>query len=259
MRSDKPQAALSDAGVPNVTQNATNYREEVSGTRPRKMSSTELQLEPPYPESKDHQPFYQQVQSMAFSFHSCRVRTIRAAFFQSPLPQRRTYSSRSRDLKRFPRVQYPQQFSPTPTRIRPEHYSGFDNYEQPKHWKEPLGRWSAYTGIGMIGVLGAFWFWNQEKVPITGRKRFNFISHEYMEEKEHMNFPNVLLLYLTLAITQDDPSVLLPADHPMNVVVQKGFYRLLEAQGQDPSGWKISVVRAPGNSHPLLPVTKPKD
>jgi hypothetical protein len=74
-------------------------------------------------------------------------------------------------------------------------------------------------GIGMIGLLGAFWLWNQEKVPITGRKRFNFISHEYLENNEHKSFPMVLLFHHTMAITQHDPSVLLPTDHPMNLVV----------------------------------------
>jgi T-complex protein 1 subunit theta len=103
----------------------------------------------------------------------------------------------------------------------------------------------------MIGLLGAFWLWNQEKVPITGRKRFNFISHEYLENNEHKNFLKSLLLHYTMAITQHKPSVLLPADHPMNVVVQKVFYRLLKAQGQDSSGWKICVVRARGNSYPF--------
>jgi metalloendopeptidase OMA1, mitochondrial len=103
----------------------------------------------------------------------------------------------------------------------------------------------------MISLLGAFWFWNQETVPITGRKRFNFIGHEYLEENEYQFFPQVFLHHLTMKILQDDRRALLPADHPMDVVVQKVFYQLLEAQGQDPSGWKISVIRAPGRSCPF--------
>jgi hypothetical protein len=54
-----------------------------------------------------------------------------------------------------------------------------------------------------------------------------------------------------MTILQDDPRALLPADHPMNVVVLKVFYRLLEAQRQDPSEWKISVIKAPGRSCPF--------
>jgi len=195
---------------------------------------------------------------MALSLHSCRVRTLRAAIFQSRLPQRHAYNKHSRDFKNDPRVQHPQQFSPTPTHIRPEHSSGFLHDVSvflhsvlPKDRRERLGRWSAYTGIGMIGVLGSPWLWNQEEVPITGRKRFNFISHEHLEENEHKFFPKVVLLHFTMTIAQDKPSVLLPADHPVNVVVQKVFYRLLEAQGQDSSGWKIGVVRAPSKSYPI--------
>jgi hypothetical protein len=188
---------------------------------------------------------------MALSFHYCRVRTIRAAIFQSRLPRRHAYNNYSRDFNTLSRVQYPRQFSRTPTHIKPQHSSGFLYSVLPKDRRERLGRWSAYTGIGMIGLLGAFWLWNQEKVPITGRKRFNFISHEYLENNEHKNFLMALLLHHTMAITRHNPSVLLPADHPMNVVVQRVFYRLLKAQGQDSSGWKICVVRARGNSYPF--------
>jgi hypothetical protein len=255
MRSDESQVALSDPVLQMLHRTPPTTRKNFRGREPEKLSSTEFQLKPfLHPESKGHQPFYQQVQSMAFSFHYCRVRAIRATIFRSRLPHRHAYSNRSRDLKRSPRVQYPQQFSPTPTRIRPEHPSGFHNSEQPKHWNERFGRWSAYTGIGMVGLIGGFWFWNQETVPITGRRRFNFISHEYLEENEHKFSPYVFLFHLTMAIIQDKPTLLLPADHPMNVVVQKVFYRLLEAQGQDPSDWKISVVRAPGRTCPINPV-----
>jgi hypothetical protein len=56
-----------------------------------------------------------------------------------------------------------------------------------------------------------------------------------------------------MMISQDDSRVWLPEDHPISVVVQKVFYRLLEAQGLNPSGWKISVVRVAGMSYPFGP------
>jgi hypothetical protein len=250
----------SDAAFQKVHRTPPTRKKEVSATRPEKINRTSIETFP-HPESRNYHPFYHRVQSMALSLHSCRVRTLRAAIFQSRLPQRHAYNKHSRDFKNDPRVQYPQQFSPTPTHIRPEHSSGFLHDVSvflhsvlPKDRRERLGRWSAYTEIGMIGVLGSFWLWNQEEVPITGRKRFNFISHEHLEENEHKFFPKVVLLHFTMTIDQDKPSVLLPADHPVNVVVQKVFYRLLEAQGQGSSGWKIGVVRAP--SHIQLPPIK---
>jgi hypothetical protein len=185
MRSDEPQAALSDP----VFQNATNYRKNFLGRDPENISSTEFQLKSfSHPESKGHRPFHQEVQSMAFSFHSCRMRTFSATIFRSRLSQRHAYSNRSRDLKKSPRVKYPQQFSPAPAHIRRKNPSGFQNFLHsvlPKDRREHLGRRSAYTGLYMIDLLGAFWLSKQEEVLITGRKRFNFIRNENMEEIEH--------------------------------------------------------------------------
>ena len=89
-------------------------------------------------------------------------------------------------------------------------------------------------GIGAIGVAGgSFYYMNLERVPISGRLRFNCISPAYEEQLSQRTLQAVL---------QEFRGKVLPPSHPYSKLVNRVIARLIPAAGLEGSGWEIRVI-----------------
>ena len=71
------------------------------------------------------------------------------------------------------------------------------NYQRFQQGAGLLGRWVAsrtfyYQVAGIAGVIGGFYVYNLEKVPVSGRRRFNVISVEEEAELSKQMYAEVM-------------------------------------------------------------------
>jgi metalloendopeptidase OMA1, mitochondrial len=102
--------------------------------------------------------------------------------------------------------------------------------------------WDKYK-IAIVTVVGGsalVWVYNQEAVPVTGRRRFNMISLS-MEKRFSERFKSQILAQL------DEP--ILPSDHPytklvVNVVERllPSVYHLAGAGAGSGDAWRVHVI-----------------
>lgn len=82
------------------------------------------------------------------------------------------------------------------------------------------------------GGVGAF-IYNLERVPVTGRLRFNCIP-EWWELKEAQAAYE--------AVLQQYGRQILPSNHPDSIVVNRVMRRLIPASGLGSEGWEVRVI-----------------
>jgi len=80
---------------------------------------------------------------------------------------------------------------------------------------------------------GVFYYANLERVPGTGRVRFNVISEEYVKKSADGQD--------RLIIQQFGPKVL-PPNHPHSQMVDRVIKRLILAAGLSSEGWTVRVI-----------------
>ena len=91
--------------------------------------------------------------------------------------------------------------------------------------------------LGAVGVAGgAFYFSNLEYVPVTGRRRFNFISPEQEAALAGDQFKLVM---------QEFGNKVLPPNHPYSRLVNAVVERLLPASGLQDQDWEVRVIDDP--------------
>ena len=92
-------------------------------------------------------------------------------------------------------------------------------------------------GVGAVGLGGgAFYILNLEKVPVTGRRRFNYYSparEEAMGESQYQ------------MIMQEYGRDVLPPSHPHSKLVNKVLGRLIMAAGLEGQNWDVKVINDP--------------
>ena len=101
--------------------------------------------------------------------------------------------------------------------------------------------WNNYrkTSVGTIGGLGFFYVYNLEKVPMTGRRRFNCVPASLEEWLGEGNYR---------ALLSDYRGRMLPQDHPNVVVVKRVLDRLLPAVEKvmgKKTDWRVHVINDP--------------
>ena len=98
---------------------------------------------------------------------------------------------------------------------------------------EPAFRYA--LGITGVGV-GIFYVSNLEEVPVSGRRRFNFISPKFEEWISAGSFEQV---------TKEYRGSILPPDHPYSVKVNNVLRRLIPASGLEHLNWEVRVIDDP--------------
>ncbi|CCH58710.1 hypothetical protein TBLA_0A09220 [Henningerozyma blattae CBS 6284] len=106
----------------------------------------------------------------------------------------------------------------------------------------------------IIGATGIFYILNQEKAPVTGRRRFIWIS-SWLEMK--------ISNYTYKSMLNETRGTMLPQNHPTTKKVEKIFHKIVEASYKEETvdrsqldgiDWKIHVIndsRAPPNAFVL--------
>lgn len=123
--------------------------------------------------------------------------------------------------------------SPGGGRRRPGPYNRFSRPQSLKKlWQtSPIFR----VGISTAGAgLGVFVVYNIETVPVSGRKRFNWISPEYEREMGQRLYQHTMRQYR---------KKILPASHPQTQNVRRVLDRLIPASGLRDQEWEIHVIQ----------------
>lgn len=93
------------------------------------------------------------------------------------------------------------------------------------------------VGLGAVGFAGGvFYYTNLEYVPISGRRRFNFISPDQEVGLAKDGFREVM---------QEFGNKVLPPHHPYSVLVSSVVARLLQAAGLQSNEWQVRVIDDP--------------
>ena len=131
---------------------------------------------------------------------------------------------------RFPQTRHQSQF-PFPGRERAQ-YKRFNRAQSMKYlWQSsPAFRYgTGAAGAGAVGFIG----YNIEKVPVSGRRRFNWVSPANEEEMGKQQYAQVL---------REFQGQILPRWHPYTMMVQRVLDRLIPASGLEGQDWEIHVI-----------------
>lgn len=130
----------------------------------------------------------------------------------------------SRPLSQFPQF-------PGGGRRRPN-YNRFQRAEQIRYiWStNPNFRYGVFA-VGAGG--GVFVTYNLERVPVSGRLRFNCVPETYERSTSNATYQQVMQQY---------GRKILPPKHPDARMVQRVMDRLIPASGLGHEGWEVKVI-----------------
>ena len=83
---------------------------------------------------------------------------------------------------------------------------------------------------------GVFYYVNLERVPVSGRLRFNCVSEGYEEQAAEQQFQMVM---------QEFQGRVLSPNHPSSRLVNRVLERLIPASGLDGQKWEVRVIDDP--------------
>ena len=97
--------------------------------------------------------------------------------------------------------------------------------------------WTTYALVGLYVGLVLFWITHRERVPITGRKRFQCVQLPSPPRKEASK---------PLIFDEKMKGVLIPDDDPRALRAQSVLDRILSASGLDHLQWHLLLMDTPG-------------
>jgi metalloendopeptidase OMA1, mitochondrial len=124
-----------------------------------------------------------------------------------------------------------------PIRINSQNriYSQNLKYFQNKNTQNDQSRkLKLYTIVG-VALLGSYYIYNLEKVPLTGRIRFNNISKAQEIQMSRLSEQEILSEYR---------SSILPQSHPITIQVAKIAKRILAVTNNTMHNWRIVVINS---------------
>ena len=152
---------------------------------------------------------------------------MRLGPFQKSLPLR--------DLRLTPASYIRSPLTSTPT-LRPASQWGPIGRRQPPRYNRFNSPGFRY-GVGAVGVGGGvFYYINLERVPVSGRLRFNCISEATEESAAEQQFQMVM---------QEFRGRVLPPNHPSSRLVNRVLERLKPVSGLAGQKWEVRVIDDP--------------
>ena len=92
-------------------------------------------------------------------------------------------------------------------------------------------------GVGAVGAGGGlFYYYNLERVPVSGRLRFNWVPESIGEKLGEESLRGIM---------QEFGSRVLPPNHPYSRLVDRVMARLVPASGLDGEKWEVRVIDEP--------------
>lgn len=126
------------------------------------------------------------------------------------------------------------QWGPLGRRQQPR-YNRFNRAQQLYNlWHTSPGFRYSVGGMGVGG--GIFYYVNLERVPVSGRLRFNCVSEKYEEQAAEQQFHMVM---------QEFRGRVLPPNHPSSRLVNRVLQRLIPASGLEGQQWEVRVIDDP--------------
>ncbi len=128
----------------------------------------------------------------------------------------------------------PPSFRPASQFRRPQpRYNRFSRTQQLRDlwFTSPTFRY----GVGAAGLgSGTFYVYNLERVPVSGRLRFNCVPVEYEAQMAQELFQQVM---------QEYGGKVLPVNHPKSRMVRRVLERLVPNSGlEKQEGWEVRVI-----------------
>lgn len=118
---------------------------------------------------------------------------------------------------------------------RPQPKSQYNRFSRPQSIKYLWQTSQAFrygvgaAGTGAVGFIG----YNMENVPVSGRRRFNWVSPEYEEQMGQRTYQQIM---------QEYRGRILPEYHPATRMVQRVLERLIPASGVAGQDWEVNVI-----------------
>ena len=101
--------------------------------------------------------------------------------------------------------------------------------------------------VGALGALGSivigFYYYNLEEVPVSGRRRFNYVSPAWEERLANSEYQMIMRQY---------GRQILPPDHPYSRLVNKVLKRLIPAAGLEAQNWEVRVIDDPDEKNAFV-------
>ena len=99
-------------------------------------------------------------------------------------------------------------------------------------------------GVGAVGLGGgAFYWYNLDRVPITGRRRFNCISPNLEKQISAGGYHQILRQF---------SGKVLPPGHPYTLMVNRVMERLIPNSGMDGEEWEVRVINDPDQKNAFV-------
>jgi len=122
-------------------------------------------------------------------------------------------------------------------------------YQRFQQTRNFLHRWSQrptfyYEVAGLGGVVGGFYIYNLETVPVSGRRRFNIISPKTEEELGKQQYKQILAQFRGQLVSDWDPRVRM---------VRRVMDRLIPVSGLPSQEWEIHVIESEERNAFVLP------
>ncbi|KAF2721732.1 hypothetical protein K431DRAFT_284653 [Polychaeton citri CBS 116435] len=168
------------------------------------------------------------------------ARSISTKASQQPSCSRHILSSRP-----FIRQHIHRDFSHQQRRFYQQNY----DYQRFQRSGNIITRWAArptfyYEVGGLALAAGAFYTFNLEVVPVSGRRRFNIISPEQELELGQKQFQETVREY---------QGRILPSFHPKTRQVKRVLDRLIPNSGLEGEDWEIYVIEDPQQNAFVIP------
>ena len=124
--------------------------------------------------------------------------------------------------------------------------SRYQRFQQTKNF---VHRWSQrptfyYEVAGLGGVIGGFYIYNLETVPVSGRRRFNIIGAKTEEELGKQQYEQILSQFRGQLVSDWDPRVRM---------VRRVMDRLIPVSGLPDQEWEIHVIESQEKNAFVLP------
>lgn len=98
-------------------------------------------------------------------------------------------------------------------------------------------RWTTYALVGLYAGLALYWITHRERVPITGRKRFQCVHFPSPPNKE---------VSKPLIFDETAKGILVSDDDPRVLRARSVLDRILSASGLDHLQWHLLLMDTPG-------------
>ena len=99
-------------------------------------------------------------------------------------------------------------------------------------------------GVGAFGAGGGFFYYtNLERVPVSGRLRFNCVPESFLEKRGQDGLQMIM---------QEYGSRVLPPHHPYSRLVNRVLQKLIPASGLDGLQWEVRVIDAPAEKNAFV-------